>query len=70
MVSNPSSKKKRRTERSRGLTAQNKKALECILGCCEHEPTCKTCAYWAKVVDSDDPAATQMKLIIKMIGGK
>lgn len=68
MVKNPSSKKKRVTEPLRGLTAQNKKALQCILGCCEHDITSKTCVYWAKVVDADDPAREQMKLIAKLFG--
>lgn len=70
MVENPSKKKKRATAQNRGLTAQNKKTLQCILGCCTHDITSKTCVYWNKVVDSDDPALTQMKLISKMIGGK
>lgn len=70
MVKNPSLKEKRATGPSRGLTAQNKKTLQCILGCCEHECTSKTCVYWKKVVDSDDPALTQMKLIAKLFGGK
>lgn len=70
MVENPSKKKKRATAQNRGLTAQDKKTLQCILGCCTHDITSKTCVYWNKVVDSDDPALTQMKLISKMIGGK
>lgn len=70
MVSNPSSTKKRRTAPSRGLTAQNKKDLACILGCCTHPYGSKTCLYWKKVVDAEDPAAMQMKLISKLIGGK
>lgn len=70
MVENPSKKKKRATAQNKGLTAQNKKTLQCILGCCTHDITSKTCVYWNKVVDSDDPALTQMKLISKMIGGK
>ena len=70
MVENPSLKKKRATESSRGLSAQNKKTLQCILGCCEHNCTSKTCVYWKKVVDSDDPAQTQYKLIVKLLGGK
>ena len=68
MVKNPSTKKKRATEPSRGLTAQNKKTLQCILGCCTHNIDSKTCVYWNKVVDSDDPALTQMKLISKLFG--
>lgn len=67
MVSNPSSKKKRVREPSRGLTAQNKKTLECILGLCRHSPEAKTCLYWTKVVDNDDPALAQYKLIEKLI---
>lgn len=70
MVAVSSSKKKRATTQTRGLSAQNKKALECILGCCSHEITNKSCVYWNKVVDSDDPALTQMKLIAKLFGGK
>lgn len=73
MVKNPSSKEKRRTERSRGLTAQNKKELECILGCCDHNAISKKCVYWQKVVDSDYPERVQYKLILKLIkkiGGK
>lgn len=70
MVENPSTKKKRATAQNKGLSAQNKKTLQCILGCCTHDITSKTCVYWNKVVDSDDPALTQMKLITKMIGGK
>lgn len=70
MVSVSSSKKKRATAQNRGLTAQNKKTLQCILGCCTHDITSKTCLYWNKVVDSDDPALTQMKLIAKLFGGK
>lgn len=70
MVEVSSPKKKRATEPSRGLSAQNKKTLQCILGCCEHNCTSKTCVYWKKVVDSDDPAQTQYKLIVKLLGGK
>lgn len=70
MVAVSSPKKKRVTAHSGGLTAQNKKTLQCILGCCEHDITSKTCLYWNKVVDSDDPALTQMKLIAKLFGGK
>lgn len=69
MVQNPSTKKKRSTAQNKGLTAQNKKDLECILGACKHEPTSKTCLYWNKVVDAEDPAKAQYKLIIKIIGG-
>lgn len=70
MVVVPSPTKKRARAKARGLSAQNKKALECILGCCNHECTSKTCVYWNKVVDSDDPAKTQFKLIEKIFGGK
>lgn len=70
MVSQPSSARKRATARNSGVSAQNKKALECILGCCNHGCTSKTCTYWNKVVDSDDPAKMQMKLIIKLFGGR
>ena len=70
MVKNPSSTKKRVRTQKKGLTAQNKKTLECILGCCTHDITSKTCLYWNKVVDADDPAMMQMKLIAKLIGGK
>lgn len=70
MVKNPSSAKKRVRTQKKGLTAQNKKTLECILGCCTHDVTSKTCLYWNKVVDADDPALMQMKLIAKLIGGK
>lgn len=70
MVQVSSSKKKRVREPFKGLTAQNKKALQCILGCCDHSIESKTCVYWNKVVDSDDPALTQMKLIAKLFGGK
>lgn len=70
MVKNPSSTKKRVRTQKKGLTAQNKKTLECILGCCTHDITSKTCLYWNKVVDADDPALMQMKLIAKLIGGK
>lgn len=70
MVKNPSSTKKRVRPQKKGLTAQKKKTLECILGCCTHDITSKTCLYWNKVVDADDPALMQMKLIAKLIGGK
>lgn len=70
MVEVSSPKKKRATEPSRGLTAQNKKTLQCILGCCTHGMDSKTCPYWKKVVDSDDPALTQYKLIARLFGGK
>lgn len=64
-------KKKRAREPSRGLTAQNKKTLECILGLCKHSAMTNTkCLYWDKVVDAADPAAEQYKLIIKLLGGK
>ncbi len=67
MVKNPSPQKKRVRSDSRGLTAQNKKDLECILGCCKHA---SDCTYWKKVVDAEDPAREQFNLIIKMFGGK
>lgn len=70
MVKNPSSTKKLVRTQKKGLTAQNKKTLECILGCCTHDVTSKTCLYWNKVVDADDPALMQMKLIAKLIGGE
>lgn len=62
---------KRVTARSKGLTAQNKKDLECILGLCAHSPMGKTkCLYWDKVVDAADPAKEQYKLISRLLGGK
>ena len=67
MVKNPSTKKKRATAQNKGLTAQNKKELQCILGACTHTPASKTCLYWNKVVDADDPAAVQLKLVEKII---
>ena len=70
MVTNPSPKEKRATVASRGLTAQNKKTLECVLGCCNHSVGSKNCLYWTKVVDCDDPASMQLKLITKLVGGK
>lgn len=69
-VNNTSRTKKRIRTQNKGLTAQNKKALECILGLCDHTPSSKTCLYWNKVVDSEDPAGIQLKLITKLIGGK
>lgn len=69
-VKNPSSKKKAHTAQSKGLTAQNKKDLECILGVCKHEISSKTCLYWNKIVDAEDPARAQYKLIERMLGGK
>lgn len=69
MVSKSSSTKKRVTTRSKGLTLQNKKDLECILGLCTHSITSKTCLYWNKVVDAENPAGVQYKLIVKLIGG-
>ena len=57
------------TTRSRGLTAQNKKTLECILGLCTHSMENKNCLYWNKVVDAENPAEVQYKLIVKLIGG-
>ena len=70
MGSNITSTKKRATAPSRGLTAQNKKDLECILGFCSHTVSNKNCLYWNKVVDSEDPARVQYKLIERMLGGK
>lgn len=67
MVKNPSSAKKRVRTQNKGLTAQNKKDLQCILGTCSHTPASKTCLYWSKVVDSDDPAAVQLRLVEKII---
>lgn len=61
------SKEKRNTAHARWLSAQIKKELECILGACKHTPASKSCVYWAKVVDSDDPALEQLKLIEKII---
>lgn len=69
MVSKSSSTKKRVAARSKGLTVQNKKDLECILGMCNHSITSKTCLYWNKVVDANNPAEVQYKLIVKLIGG-
>ena len=66
MVEVSSSKKKRATAQNKGLTAQDKKTLQCILGCCTPDITSRTCVYWNKVVDSDDPALTQMKLIAEL----
>lgn len=67
MGTQSTSKKKRAREPSMALTAQNKKTLECILGLCGHGPEAKTCLYWTKVVDNDDPALVQYKLIEKLI---
>lgn len=70
MTQNPTSKKKRVVARSKGLTAQKKKDLECILGLCKHSALSSTkCLYWDKVVDAADPAEEQFKLITKLIGG-
>lgn len=70
MGTNSSSATKRATARSKGLTAQNKKDLECILGLCKHSALTNTkCLYWDKVVDAADPAQEQYKLIVKLIGG-
>lgn len=66
---NPSSATKRVVGASRALTAQNKKALECILGLCSHKEGAKGCLYW-KIVDADDPARAQYDLIIKLMKGK
>lgn len=62
-------KKKRVVGPSRGLTAQKKKDLECILGLCSHSISSKTCLYWNKVVDAENPAGVQYRLIIKLLGG-
>lgn len=43
------------------------KDLECILGSCRHTPASKSCLYWAKVVDAENPALEQTKLIKKII---
>lgn len=67
MGTNSSSKKKPLRTQNKGLTAKNKKTLECILGLCGHGPEAKTCLYWTKVVDNDDPALVQYKLIEKLI---
>lgn len=60
------SNKKPRTAQSSGVRAQ----LKCILGACTHEPSSKTCVYWKKVVDCDDPAMMQLKLIEGLMDGK
>lgn len=71
MGTNSSSKKKPLRTQNKGLTAKNKKDLECILGLCKHSAMTNTkCLYWDKVVDAPDPAAEQYKLIIKLLGGK
>lgn len=57
--------KKTATAQDRGVTAQ----LKCILGACTHAPSSKTCLYWNKIVDSNDPAAAQLVLIEKIIKG-
>lgn len=51
------------------LSDKQKKELECILGLCSHSISSKTCAYWNKVVDAENPARVQFKLIVKLIGG-
>lgn len=51
------------------LSEKQKKELECILGLCSHSINSKTCVYWNKVVDSENPAGIQFKLIVKLIGG-
>ena len=46
--------------------------LDHILGICDCPITSKTCAWW-KIVDKEDPAAEQKKLILKLMkkqGGK
>lgn len=60
-------KEKRVREPSRGLRTQIKNDLKCILGACTHAPTSRTCLYWNKVVDAEDPAEIQFKLISKII---
>lgn len=67
MVEVSSRVRKRVRTQNKGLRTQNKKTLECILGLCNHGPEAKTCLYWTKVVDSEDPAAVQYKLIEKLI---
>lgn len=62
-VKHTSQRPKRARVPSDGLTSQNKKDLECILGICNHTITSKTCLYWNKVVDSEDPGRVQYKLI-------
>ena len=69
MSTNTSSKKKPLRTQNKGLTAQKKKTLECILGLCSHDISSKTCLYWNKVVDAENPAGVQYKLIVKLIGG-
>lgn len=69
-VKHTSRQKKARTAHSKGLTAQNKKDLECILGVCTHSISSKTCLYWNKVVDAENPERVQYKLIERMLGGK
>lgn len=59
--------KKRVRTQNKGLRTQYKKTLECILGLCNHGPEAKTCLYWTKVVDNEDPALEQYKLIEKLI---
>ena len=69
-VKNTSQPKKRVRTQNKGLTAQNKKDLECILGLCNHSAFGSAkCLYWDKVVDAADPAQMQYKLIVKLIGG-
>jgi hypothetical protein len=68
-VKNTSSGAKRVRTQNKGLTAQKKKTLECILGLCTHSIENKNCLYWNKVVDAENPAGVQYKLIIKLIGG-
>lgn len=65
----PTKTQKRVRTQNKGLTAQKKKTLECILGLCTHSMENKNCLYWNKVVDAENPAGVQYKLIIKLIGG-
>lgn len=65
----PTKTQKRVRTQNKGLTAQKKKTLECILGLCTHSIENKNCLYWNKVVDAENPAGVQYKLIIKLIGG-
>lgn len=61
------------TQKKKPLTAQNRgvrEQLKCILGACNHVPTSTVCIYWKKVVDCDDPANMQLKLIEKLMDGK
>ena len=66
----PSRKKKPLTGPSRAQLEQIRKPLQCILGCCGHDYTSRTCLYWKKVVDAADPAEMQLKLIMKLFKEK